>query len=345
MRRLTRSAAGLVALTHDDAAALLKPHLERCTATVLAVSGGPDSVCLMRFSARSADRGSLVAATVDHGLRPESRTEAEAVAGWAAECGLPHRILTWTGPKPRTRLQEAAREARYALLAGLAREVAAGQVLTAHTLDDQAETVLMRLARGTGVGGLGGMRPRVERDGVVLGRPFLPVRKARLLAACEAGGWPFHSDPSNADPRFARTRLRRLAPLLEAEGLSPERLGALAQRAQRAEDALALRTDELIATVSVSAPAEGVVLDGGRLVAEPDALLVRVIARAIALALGGAARPIRLERFEARVLGDLRKALLEGERLRLTLAGALVEVATDGRIRIGPEPGRRRGRG
>ena len=149
---------------------------------LLAVSGGPDSVALMRLCAALAqaerERGGcdwkIEVATVDHGLRAASRAEAEEVGRLAAACGLPHAILTWNEPKassktssgtktssdtrPQTRLQERARAARYALLASRAREIGADLLLTAHTLDDQAETVLMRIAHGSGLAGLAAMR-------------------------------------------------------------------------------------------------------------------------------------------------------------------------------------------
>jgi tRNA(Ile)-lysidine synthase len=298
----------------------------------------------MRFAAASRGSGALLAATVDHGLRPESRAECEAVAAWAQACGLPHRILAWEGPKPRTRVQEAAREARYALLVDLARAIGAARVLTAHTLDDQAETVLMRVARGTGIAGLGGMRRETERDGIVIARPLLGVEKARLAAACAVAGWPFHEDPSNVDPRFARARVRKLAPLLAAEGLTSARLVALAERARQAEEALAVRADQVFAAARLDAEHGSVALNGALLAREPDAILVRAVARGIAEALGPRAAPLRLERLEARVLGDLRRALLARERLRLTLAGALLEVDTDCRLTLRREPERRRGR-
>jgi tRNA(Ile)-lysidine synthase len=345
VRGLGQGPGPALPLTRDEAAALLIPVLDQPGGAVLAVSGGPDSVSLMRFAAAIArDPGAILVATVDHGLRPGSRAECDAVAAWAGACGLRHAILTWDAAKPRTRVQEAAREARYALLAAAARAAGATQVVTAHTLDDQAETVLMRLAAGTGIGGLAAMRPSVERQGVTIARPFLAVRKARLVAACEAQGWPFHDDPSNADPRFARARLRHIAPMLEAEGLTPERLAALAERAHRAEEALDLRAEQVLAAARRDAAGPAMEFDGSRLAAEPDAILVRAVALAIAATLGPAMRPVRLERFEARVLGDLRAALEGGRRLRLTLAGALIEARPDRRVLVGPEPERRRGR-
>ncbi len=207
-------------LGQAESAALLKPWIGPGTAyrgAVLAVSGGPDSTALMGCAASTEPGIPFVVATVDHGLRPGSAAEADEVAGLAARLGLKHRILAWTGPKPAARLQEAARAARYRLLAELARETGADLVLTAHTLDDQAETVLMRLCAGSGPAGLSGMAPARTLVGLTLGRPFLNVPKTRLVATCEERGWPFVRDPSNADPRFGRVRLRRLLPLLAEE--------------------------------------------------------------------------------------------------------------------------------
>ena len=170
----------------DEARPLLAPF-RLARAVLLAVSGGPDSTALMHLAAAAAQADPtlppLAVATVDHGLRPEARAEAEAVAGAADALGLPHHLLAWDGPKPETRLQERARQRRYDLLAGCARDIGATHIATAHTLDDQAETVLFRLMRGSGVAGLAGMAASVHRGGVVHLRPFLGVPKARLVAS------------------------------------------------------------------------------------------------------------------------------------------------------------------
>jgi tRNA(Ile)-lysidine synthase len=337
-------------LTLPDAAPLLGPYLfqsesKAAKGIVLAVSGGPDSVALMRIAAglrTLAPARPMLVATVDHGLRSGSRAEAEQVAVWAEAVGLPHRILTWAGAKPKTRVQEVARTMRYNLLFGLAREIGASSVLTGHTLDDQAETVLMRMGRGTGVAGLAGMRPRRERNGMTLARPFLSLRKSRLVATCQAEGWPFLDDPSNADPRFARARLRRLTPLMERAGLTPERLGLLAARARRAEDALEARIATVMTAACVTAGEGRIEIDGTVLRSEPDAIVLGVVTRAIVGVAGALTRPVRLERFEARILGDLRAALDRGGALRMTLGGALIDICPGGRLVLTPEPPRRR---
>jgi tRNA(Ile)-lysidine synthase len=169
------TAAELPTLFHD---------LERAAALILAVSGGPDSTALMILAARWRDMletpPDLVAVTVDHGLRKNARHEAAAVAKLARKLKIVHRILRWTGKKPKTGIQQAARAARYRLLAQAAREAHANFVLTAHTRDDQAETVLIRMARGSGLTGLAAMQ-RV----VVL--PYPTVERATMRSAIGEG--------------------------------------------------------------------------------------------------------------------------------------------------------------
>jgi tRNA(Ile)-lysidine synthase len=149
------------------------------------------------------------------------------------------------------------------------------------------------------------------------------------------------SDPSNADPRFARARLRgEVLPVLQREGLTPERLAALAARARRAEEALEARIGAVMAAAARSGDGR-LELDAVLLRGEPDAILLGVVARAIVGAAGGLKRPMRLERFEARVLGDLRRALETGTGLRINVGGALLDLRRDGRLLVRPEPPRR----
>ena len=192
--------------------------LEQFPALVLAVSGGPDSTALMWLAARWRKslkaKPKLIAITVDHGLRKEAKREAAAVGKVARKLGIAHRILRWTGKKPTTGLQQAARAARYKLLAEAARKDKATHILTAHTLDDQAETVLIRMSRGSGLRGLAAMQRLSRLDGaepvLALVRPLLEVPKARLIATLKAAKIAYADDPSNRDPRFTRARLRAL---------------------------------------------------------------------------------------------------------------------------------------
>lgn len=222
------------ALNETEMAALLAPfaHLGPFA---LAVSGGPDSTAMMGICAlMRAGRGDIVV-TVDHGLRSESRSEAEATVAAAHALGFEGVVHSWRGEKPASGLQEAARDARYALIQRFAERRGIRDVMLAHTLDDQAETVLMRLMHGSGLRGLAGMRRVAERAGLCLVRPLLSVPKARLVATCIDRGWPFSTDPTNSNPAFLRPRLRALLPVLAAEGLTAARLAVLAERAAQAD--------------------------------------------------------------------------------------------------------------
>ncbi|SCW67929.1 tRNA(Ile)-lysidine synthase [Sphingobium faniae] len=203
----------------------------------IAVSGGPDSMALLRLSAR-AFPGRTEAATVDHGLRPESAGEAAMVRGWCAAQGITHVTLHPAAPRTGN-LHDWGRAQRYALLE--AWRVARGLdwLFTAHHADDQLETMLMRLNRGAGIGGLAGVRPRM---GHVL-RPLLDMRKSVLQALADAEGLPHVLDPSNADPRFDRARMR--AALAEADWLDPQAAARSAAALAEAEQALNWTVDSL----------------------------------------------------------------------------------------------------
>lgn len=181
-----------------------RPHL------AVGVSGGPDSLALMLLLADwvKARGGSLTALSVDHGLRAEATMEAAQVSLWAELAGVAHRTLTWSGTKPHTGIQAAARQARYDLLTSWCRAAGVLHLATAHHLDDQRETVAMRLARGTGAGSAG-MSLITARNGVRLIRPLLPVAGDSLKSYLRARGQDWFDDPSNVAERFERVRWRR----------------------------------------------------------------------------------------------------------------------------------------
>jgi tRNA(Ile)-lysidine synthase len=324
-------------------------------ALILAVSGGPDSTALMVLAARwraALGRGpALFAVTVDHGLRPGSGAEARAVKRLAAALGVAHRTLRWSGEKPATGLPEKARAARYRLLAAAARKAGAAHILTAHTLDDQAETVLFRLARGSGLTGLGAMAREtpLAADGVPLAapgpaaltlvRPFLGLPKARLLATLRAAKIPFADDPSNRDPRFTRARLRELLPRLAPEGLDAQRLALLARRLRRADAAIEAAVDRAAAEL---APPDGarMRLDAGAWAGLAAELRLRLLARAIArFGEEGAIELAKLEACEEALAAALRER--PSARFRRTLAGAMVTLA-GGALTIERAPPRRK---
>jgi tRNA(Ile)-lysidine synthase len=316
-------------------------------ALLVALSGGPDSVALLALLAawvQMPGRPALHAATVDHGLRPEAAEEAAAVAALCAALGVGHATLRWEGLKPASGLQAAARRARYALLAEEARRLGGATLVTAHTLDDQAETMLMRLAHGSGPAGLAGMRERSEVNGIALVRPLLGFSKARLVATTEARGLPFFSDPSNADRRFERVRWREALPVLAGQGLTAERLARLAERMARLDEAAARQARDVLAQVSLpaEAAAAGQRLRYAALVSEPEEIVLRVLALALdAVAPGGDGHG-RLERLEA-CEAALTQAVRAGLALRRTLSGCVLSLGRDGILSLQLEPPRRRG--
>ncbi|MCP1167455.1 tRNA lysidine(34) synthetase TilS, partial [Limimaricola sp. ASW11-118] len=258
----------------------------------LAVSGGGDSMALLHALAPMArDRGIAVrVATVDHGLRDGARAEAERVARDCAILGLPHEILDWTGWEGRGNLQDAARRARRALLTDWARRHGLEAVALGHTLDDQAETVLMRLARGSGVDGLSAMSPIRHEDGLVWLRPFLGLRRAALRDWLSERGLGWDEDPSNADPRFQRVRaraaLRDLAPL----GIDAQGLADTAQRMAMAREALEAPAADL-SRRALRLRAGAVEIDAALLGRAPEETRLRLVSAAIGWIAGRAYRP------------------------------------------------------
>ena len=326
------SAADTAAPVSATEARDLFADLEHCECLLLAVSGGPDSTAMMTLAARwraaLAQGPRLLAVTVDHGLRPGAAAEARAVKRLAATLGVAHRTVRWRGRKPSSGIQEVAREHRYRLLARVAHQAGARHILVAHTRDDQAETVLFRLARGSGLGGLGAMTRVTARDDLVIVRPLLDVPKARLIATLEAAGIGYVQDPSNRDPRFARTRLRGLMPVLAAEGLDPVRLARFAARLARADRALEAATAEAFARLSRRCPEQSrrILLDVHAFAELPAEIALRVLGRAIAEhAVEG---PVELAKLEALLAAVLAAGVDEasGLRLRRTLAGAMISV-------------------
>ncbi|WP_158044976.1 tRNA lysidine(34) synthetase TilS [Skermanella pratensis] len=180
------------------------------------VSGGPDSLALCLLLKAWADRsgGSLLALTVDHGLRHNAAEEAVQVGSWLAARGIAHDVLRWEGSKPASGIQAAARDARQRLLADRCRSEGILHLVLAHHLEDQAETTLLRFAKGSGPDGLAGMSPLRETGAVRILRPLLGMPRARLKAVLEAAGQPWVEDPSNRSAAFARVRLRAMADTL-----------------------------------------------------------------------------------------------------------------------------------
>lgn len=241
----------------------------------IALSGGPDSLALLLLAA-AAFPERVEAATVDHRLRPESIGEAALAADQAASLGIPHEILPVEVASAGEGIQSAARAARYAALAAWAVRRGRVALLTAHHADDQAETLLMRLNRGSGVGGLAGIRPsRLLADGVTLFRPLLGWRRHELAAIAGVSGLRIVHDPGNTDDRYDRTRVRRH--LADAAAIDPVAFARSAAALAQAEEALAHSADRLFAA-RVRFEGGALRLDPGDLPAE---LLRRVVTRCL----------------------------------------------------------------
>jgi tRNA(Ile)-lysidine synthase len=327
-------------------------HVAAEPALVLAISGGPDSTALLylmaRWCAGRRPAPRLLAVSIDHGLRPEARREAAAVKRLAEKLGVEHRTVRWMGAKPSTGIQEAARVARYRLLRTVAHRAKARCVLTAHTLDDQAETVLFRMARGSGLAGICGMARSIPIDHLAAGfgqpppypagnaegangskrvvvvRPLLEVPKRRLIATLQDAGIAYADDPSNADPRFARSRLRKLMPALADEGLTPQCLVRLARRVRRSEAAHEAVVDWAAKRLGLTADTRRVALSSADWSEFPAEIALRLLGRAIGVI--GTEGPVEFGKLEA--LAEALDAAVAGGvlRFRRTLAGAMISL-------------------
>ncbi|HMA16405.1 MAG TPA: tRNA lysidine(34) synthetase TilS, partial [Kiloniellaceae bacterium] len=248
------------------AMAALAPFEPRPEVAV-AVSGGPDSLALTYLLHDWArERGGRVTAfTVDHGLRPEAAREAAWVGRHLSAAGIAHRVLCWVGPKPPKNpggsRQAAARAARYRLLLAACEAEGFLHLALAHHLEDQAETFLLRLGRGSGLDGLAAMAPVGEAAGLRLLRPLLDCPRDRLKATLRARGLDWVEDPSNDDDAYARVRLRRLLPALAGEGLTPARLARTCRNLARARAALEVAVAGVLARAVRPDPAGFLDLD------------------------------------------------------------------------------------
>jgi len=290
------------------------PHL------AVAVSGGADSMALAVLADRWARRrdGAAIALVVDHGLRPESRAEARMTRARLAARGIESRLLVWRGEKPRTGLQAAARAARYRLLEGWCARHAVLHLLTAHQQDDQAETLLIRLAHGSGPDGLAAMPAIAEREMVRLLRPLLGVPRAALAGFLREHGIGWVDDPSNANPAFARTRVRAALPALAAKGLGAAPHAAAARRMAVSRATLERETARLLARHAAVFPQGYARIACAALAGAPPELARRALLRLLAC-VGGAPYPPRGERLDG-LLAALAAPPFQGR----TLAGCRI---------------------
>lgn len=304
----------------------------------IAFSGGPDSLALLVLASQWARKRkgiSLHALTVDHGLRAASAADAKHAAMLAKKLGVSHRILRWKGTKPASGIQAAAREARYGLLLDACREIGAGALLVAHHLEDQAETFLLRLARGSGVDGLAAMAPeRMLADGDVpvrLLRPLLGIPRQRLAATVAKSGLAPVLDPSNEDDRFDRIKARKALELLAPLGLDAARLARTAGHMARAREALEAETAALLKEHAALSGFGHVELERDALVAASPETGLRALAALIRIAGGGGYAP-RLDALEA-----VHGAICEGTLGRGRTLGGVKLAAKGGLILVSRE--------
>ncbi|MCI5060859.1 MAG: tRNA lysidine(34) synthetase TilS [Alphaproteobacteria bacterium] len=272
----------------------------------VAVSGGSDSMALAHALINSPEckNKEIHILSVDHGLREEAAQELQMVSKWVRDIGaghVQHHILKWEGEKPESGVLERAREARYDLMASYCETQNTNSIFLGHHQDDQAETFLIRLCKGSGLDGLAAMAPVVAyREGrdISLCRPFLDVPKEDLVEYCKAHDIPFAHDPSNGDSSYLRPRLREVRNILEKEGLSTKRLAVTAGRMARARQALEEIAVRVYENCVMECGERIITFDWEQLRHQPAEMGLRVVQMALFQFGREKPYPVRLERLE-----------------------------------------------
>ncbi len=328
-----------MSVSDEDFARIMARHSELAAQSsfAVAVSGGPDSMALAWLLAGYAHQNNktIYAYTVDHGLRPESAAEAQKVVEWLEKFPrIQHKILTWEGEKPKTRILEEARKARYHLLGEAAKKDGCAHLFVAHHQDDQAETFLIRLAKGSGVDGLAGMAEIQTFGPITLVRPLLSFSKNDLLEVCKARNIDFVQDPTNENQHYTRPRLRAAQSVLEEEGLTSKRLGMTAKRMARARQALEVIAIQSFESAALEKSNDGFVFDFEKLKGQPEDIVIRIILKSIDALHPDEDYGPRLERVENLV----EKILYDPSFHGATLAGCIFSLhATKNQLKIRKE--------
>lgn len=303
--------------------------LKNVNAIAVGVSGGPDSLALLKLLSDWSDQNNgpdIHAITVDHGLRPEAADEAasvkKAVQDWPK---VKHQILTWDGEKPDSAIQEEARAMRYSLMSDYCSKHSISHLFLAHHADDQIETFLFRLAKGSGLDGLSAIKAVQDRADLKLCRPLLDHSKEELMEYCRQVSIPFIHDPSNDKDDFARIRLRKLVAGLEGEGLSFKRVNTTIDRLQRAREALELLSsksfDNSVSTINT----DRIEFNFDTLIREPFEIVFRVLQKGMNHIAPNDGYGVRTERLE-----NLVSDLVSDEKFRKrTLGGVVFSLSKD----------------
>lgn len=313
-------------LTSETFQNVMKYHFDgvfnAANALAVAVSGGADSMALLWLLQEwcAVQDKDLHVLSVDHGLRAAAQDECAAVANYCkAFDHVQHSTLTWDAPSD-IRVQEEARKARYALMAKYCEARGVTHLFLGHHAGDQAETFLFRLAKGSGLDGLCGMKPLQAMGGLTLCRPLLSVPKSDLIALCELQNIPFSDDPSNEDERFARVRLRQSMDVLEGEGLTEKRLSMTAMRMSRAQEAIEVIVKDVEGKHLIAKNTKRIEYSD-KVLSSPREIIIRIVQNGIAALADGQDYAPRLERIE-----DLAAALQNSETFRKrTLGGVIFE--------------------
>ncbi|MEH6401769.1 MAG: tRNA lysidine(34) synthetase TilS [Sneathiella sp.] len=278
------------------------------TTVVIAVSGGSDSMALCLLAQKWCEKNSvnLVGLTVDHGLRVEAAREAQQVCSWLQERGISHYTLKWDGPYPEAGIQQAARDARYKLLSDKCLGLGATHIFLGHQLEDQLETLLLRLSKGSGVQGLAAMNLVSTRGAFTLVRPLLNISRADLRVFLNNSGQVWIDDPSNENPIYTRTKLGDVLEKLTAlPGSSMTSVALASQRLQRADRALNAITEEFLSTLVVISPFGYVSFPIDFCDKMPEDIGLRFLDRIFTYVRGGSTRPVLMSL--ENLLTDIRK--------------------------------------
>jgi tRNA(Ile)-lysidine synthase len=303
----------------------------------LAVSGGADSLALLllaqSWASAQANPPRLHVYSVDHRLRPEAAGEVAMVLGVAQSLGVAATGLAWTGEKPETGLQEAARIARYRLMGAAMAADGIDVLLTAHHRNDQAETVLMRMAHGSGIEGLRGMSATAEVEGIRVHRPLLDVDPDALRTVVAAAGLTPAADPSNTDTHYERVRWRQAMPAFAELGLDAATIATFADRMAEADAAIAQMADGCFAEIVRLDGFGAARIELAPLVGLSPAISTRLLGRVLNI-VGGRQKPRALGQVER-----LRQSIAEGLAKATTVLGCIIRIK-DGAVIVAREPGR-----